>query len=112
MNVVTICGSTKFKDQMFDLAKKLTLSGEIVLMPLVFAHQGDQITEQQKIELDDLHKQKIDLSSAVAVVMVDGYIGESTRNEIEYAKSKQLPIAYYNFKKNEFQSVRVEGVIT
>lgn len=96
-NIITICGSTKFKDYMFEVAKELTLENKIVLMPLVFAHMGDNITEPQKVSLDILHFQKIDLSSEVHVVMVDNYIGSSTRNEINYAISKIIPVIYHNY---------------
>ena len=45
--------------------------------------------------MDDMHKRKIDMADEIFVVNVDGYIGNSTKSEIEYAKSKGLPIRYY-----------------
>lgn len=50
--IITLCGSTKFKDEILAWNRDLTLNGAIVLMPGVFAHSGDYITEQQKEELD------------------------------------------------------------
>ncbi|MET0415800.1 MAG: hypothetical protein ABW022_07245 [Actinoplanes sp.] len=84
--VVTICGSTRFRQEMADANRRLTLAGHIVLAPGVFQHDGDEITEEQKAELDDLHFAKIRMSDGVYVCNVDGYIGASTRREIEYAR--------------------------
>jgi hypothetical protein len=51
-------------------------------------------TAEQKIALDELHKRKIDLADEVLVLNIGGYIGDSTRSEIEYAKSVRTPIRY------------------
>lgn len=92
--IITICGSTKFKDEMLNTAKELTLNGIIVLMPFVFAHCGDEITDEQKILLDRLHFDKIKMSDAIFVVNVNNYICESTKNEIKYAKKLGKIIIY------------------
>jgi len=84
--VVTICGSTRFRTEMAEANRVLTLAGHIVLAPGVFAHDGDEITEEQKRELDDLHFAKIRMSDGVYIVNVGGYVGESTGREIEYAR--------------------------
>ncbi len=36
--------------------------------------------------LDDMHKRKIDMADEIYVINVGGYIGDSTRSEIEYAR--------------------------
>lgn len=92
--IITLCGSTKFKDEILAWNRDLTLGGAIVLMPGVFAHSGDYITEQQKEELDQLHKRKIAMSDAIVVVNPNGYIGNSTREEIGFAKALGLKIFY------------------
>jgi hypothetical protein len=53
----------------------------------LFGHSGDEEvwSEHTKIMLDDMHKRKIDLADEIFVINVGGYIGESTRSEIEYA---------------------------
>jgi len=51
-------------------------------------------TPEQKIALDELHKRKIDLADEVLVLNVNGYIGSSTRSEIEYAKQHNKPVRY------------------
>ena len=69
--------------------EKLTLDGNIVLTPNFFnSIKKEDIDEKTKKMLDEMHKQKIDMSDEIYVVNVDGYIGESTKNEIEYAKAK------------------------
>lgn len=84
--VITICGSTRFKDEFIEAAKELTLSGWIVLTCNLFNHADNlNITEHQKQMLDRMHKQKIWMSDAIYVINKDGYIGESTHSEIRYA---------------------------
>lgn len=92
--VITICGSTRFRAAIADVNRQLTLSGFVVLAPGVFAHDGDEITNAQKIALDGLHLTKIRMSDAVFVVNPDGYIGKSTCGEIAYARSLGKPVHY------------------
>lgn len=92
--VVTLCGSTKFKDQFLKTQKELTLDGYIVVSVGLFGHSGDIITEEQKVMLDDMHKRKIDMADEIFVINVDGYIGNSTKSEIEYALKTGKGVAY------------------
>lgn len=85
-NIITLCGSTRFKDEFMAVQKKLTLEGNIVISLGVFAHSGDIISNEEKIMLGEMHKRKIDMSDEIFVINVDEYIGDSTRAEIEYAK--------------------------
>lgn len=93
--IITLCGSTRFKDYFFEAARDLTLQGWIVLMPNVFGHSGDEITEKEKRNLDKLHLEKIRLSDAIFVLNIRGYIGESTQKEIEFARFHEIPIYKY-----------------
>ncbi len=92
--VVTLCGSTRFKDDFIKVQKALTLKGKIVISVGLFGHTGDVITDDQKRMLDDMHKRKIDMADAIFVINKGGYIGKSTKSEIEYAKSTGKTIAY------------------
>lgn len=87
--VITLCGSTKFKDEFLKAQKQLTLIGNIVISVGMFGHaDGDYenvITPEIKVMLDDIHKRKIDMSDEIYVINKNGYIGESTKSEIEYA---------------------------
>ena len=94
--VITLCGSTKFKEQYLEAQKRLTLEGNIVISVGLFGHSGDDEvwTERTKALLDDMHKRKIDLSDEIFVINVGGYIGSSTRSEIEYALATGKAVRY------------------
>lgn len=85
--VVTLCGSTRFKNEFFEVQKRLTLEGKIVLSVGFFGHSDDQEVWNPgtKEMLDDMHKRKIDIADSIFVINKDGYIGSSTKSEIEYA---------------------------
>lgn len=101
--VITLCGSTRFKDEFLKVQKDLTLKGNIVISVGLFGHSGDlEVWENMdegtltktKEMLDDMHKRKIDMADEIFVINVNGYIGESTRSEIEYAKNYGKKINY------------------
>ncbi len=97
--IVCICGSTRFVDEMGAANRDLTFAGAIVLAPGVFPHaehhgSGEVITDEQKAALDTVHLRKIDLADRVLVVNPGGYIGESTRREIAYAHATGTPISF------------------
>ena len=94
--IVTLCGSTRFKDAFLAAQKRLTLEGNIVISVGLFGHSGDDEvwTEGTKAMLDDMHLNKIDMADSIFVVNVGGYIGESTRREIAYAIQKGKGIEY------------------
>ena len=94
-NVITLCGSIKFKDKFIEVQEKLTLEGNIVLTPIFFNNiKKENIGEQTKNMLDKMHKQKIDMSDEILVINVGGYIGESTKSEINYANLKSKKICF------------------
>lgn len=93
-NVITLCGSTRFKEDFERINKELTLQGNIVISVGCFGHAGDIFTEEQKIILDDIHKRKIDMADSIYVINKDGYIGDSTRSEIEYAEAHGKIVRY------------------
>lgn len=94
--VVTLCGSTKFKDEFYRVQKELTLKGCIVISVGFFASSEDNEvwTEGTKEMLDDMHKRKIDMADTIFVINKNGYIGESTKSEIAYAKEHGKTVAY------------------
>ncbi len=94
--VVTLCGSTRFKDAFMEAQKRLTLEGNIVISVGLFGHSGDNEvwTEGTKEMLDNMHKRKIDMSDGIYVINVGGYIGESTRSEIDYALRNGKTVEY------------------
>lgn len=85
--IITLCGSTKFKKEFEEVAKNLALEGHAVLSVNMFAHADNiELTPEQKIRLDNAHKEKINASDAIFVINKDGYIGESTYSEIDWAQ--------------------------
>ena len=98
--VITLCGSTRFKDAFLEAQKRLTLAGNIVISVGLFGHSGDDEvwTEGTKEMLDDMHKRKIDMADGIYVINVGGYIGQSTRSEIDYARSQGKTIEYLEEK--------------
>ena len=94
-NIITLCGSIKFKDEFMKVQEKLTLDGNIVFTPNFFNNiKKEEIDDKTKKMLDDMHKQKIDISDEIYVINKGEYIGESTKAEIEYAKTKGKKICY------------------
>lgn len=86
---ITLCGSTKFKTAFEYLNRAMTLDGFVVYSVAFFTHaDGDKLTDREKKKLDEVHKKKIDNSDGILVIDIDGYIGDSTASEIEYAKLK------------------------
>jgi hypothetical protein len=94
--IITLCGSTKFKDEFIAEQKRLTLEGNIVISVGLFGHSGDNEvwSEITKPMLDDMHKRKIDLADEIFVINIGGYIGSSTRSEIDYAIETNKPVIY------------------
>lgn len=102
--VITLCGSTRFKEQFMEAQKRLTLAGYIVISVGLFGHAGDQevwdgmdegTLSKTKEMLDDMHKRKIDMADEIYVINVGGYIGDSTRSEIQYAEAHGKAVRYY-----------------
>ena len=101
--VVTLCGSTRFKNEFIEVQKRLTLEGNIVISVGLFGHSGDSevwenmdegILTKTKEMLDDMHKRKIDMADEIYVINVGGYIGSSTKSEIEYAIAHGKNVRY------------------
>ncbi|MBQ4557841.1 MAG: hypothetical protein IJA61_00490 [Clostridia bacterium] len=94
--VITLCGSTKFKEDFIREQKRLSLEGNIVISVGLFGHSGDfeAMTPETKLMLADMHKRKIDMADEIFVINKDGYIGSSTRSEIEYALSTNKKVNY------------------
>ncbi|MDY3301507.1 MAG: hypothetical protein SOX30_03310 [Lachnospiraceae bacterium] len=101
--VITLCESTRFKEEFMMAQKRLTLEGHIVISVGLFGHSGDEkvwdgmdegTLSKTKEMLDDMHKRKIDMADEIFVINVGGYIGDSTRSEIDYAIEHGKKIRY------------------
>ena len=101
--VITLCGSTRFREQFMQAQKDLTLQGYIVISVGLYGHSGDSevwenmdegtLTKTKEM-LDDMHKRKIDMADEIFVINVGGYIGDSTKSEIKYAHDNGKVVRY------------------
>lgn len=86
MKVVTLCGSMRFQNEMMEIAEKLAREGECVLTPVYMVTKDYEISEEEVKRLKLEQFKRIELVDEVFVVNVDGYVGESTMAEIEFAE--------------------------
>lgn len=89
-NVITLCGSTRFRAEYERVQKELTLQGNIVISVGLFGHSGDDEVWKDGVKemLDEMHLAKIDLADEIFVINPGGYVGQSTSREIAYARSR------------------------
>lgn len=95
--IITLCGSARFEKEFHLYNKILTLSGHTVFSLACFpSAEGNKTwySEEQKISLDAAHQRKIELSHAILVINKGGYIGESTIEEIDYARIMHLGVYF------------------
>lgn len=97
MKIITICGSMRFIKEMAEISEKLELQGNCILAPIYNPARTskDDFTQDEALMLKKMHKEKINLADTILVVNVGGYIGDSTKSEIEFAKSLNKEIIYY-----------------
>ena len=101
MKIVTICGSMRFEEQMKKIAFDLETKGDMCVIQCVYDINKELIDKPTVEKLNRIHMKKIDISEAIFVVDIDGYIGEQVKNEIKYAKSMGKEIIYYSaYTKN------------
>lgn len=92
MKIVTLCGSMRFQKEMRKIAQKLEIDEGYLVIQCVYFNSDDTISEEARKKLGEIHYKKIEMSDAIYVVNVNGYIGDATKKEIEYAKSLQKEI--------------------
>lgn len=96
MKTITICGSHKFKNEITEAALKAELAGNNVLIPIFPFDDSYRFNKDETEILQKMHKERIKMSDAILVVDVNGYIGSTTKSEIEFAKSLNKEIIYYS----------------
>lgn len=95
IKVITICGSMRYSKEMMKIAEQLELKDGYAVIQCVYNVDGQKYEGIDASILDKIHRKKIDISDAIYVVNIDGYIGNSTKNEIEYAKNNGKEIIYH-----------------
>ncbi len=94
--VITLCGSLRFKETFMKVAEELEFLGNCVLTVIYPTKEDkDAYTKEEMEMMDRMHKVRIKMSDAIYVINVNGYIGMSTKSEIEYAKKLGKEILYY-----------------
>lgn len=89
--IVCLCGSLRFAREMREAHLEMSLAGAIVVAP---ADIDVVLTDEQKAALGTLHLRRIDLADRVLIVNPGGYLGESTRREIAYARAAGKPVSF------------------
>ena len=92
--IVCICGSARFAEEMIAANRGLSLAGVIVVAPSVSSDPEEAVTDEQRAKLGALHLRKIDLADRVLVINPGGDIGESTSREIAYARANGKPVSF------------------
>lgn len=72
------------------------MQGNIVISVGMVGYNEDEEVNKEGIKemLDDMHKRKIDMANKIFVINKNGYIGSSTKSEIEYAIKKGKKVYY------------------
>lgn len=96
---LTLCGSIRFMDKILEVHEQLELEGYVVIGIVQHVMERPYTTEEEEL-LDVIHKKKIDMADGIYVVNVGGYIGNSTRNEIEYAEKTGKDVMYLEKTSN------------
>lgn len=94
IKVVTICGSMRFSKEIMKIATELEANNGYCVIQPVYSDGGKALTEPELQNIIAAHYKKIDISDAVFVANVGGYIGNSVAEEIEYAKKANKEILY------------------
>lgn len=98
--LITLCGSTKFFDECMECNRLLTFQLWLVFMCGSWGHSYHKDRDNEGRDyasVKQLHFHKILLSDAIVVVSDrTGYIGESTKEEIAFAKYRNIPIFYFD----------------
>jgi len=105
--IVTLCGSTRFKNIFEIVEKELALRGYLVISVSCFGHvDKDERIWENKDLLDKIHLKKIDLADEIYIIDWNGYIGESTRNEISYASERGKVIRFLSQDKEMISRIK------
>lgn len=95
MITYTICGSMKFAEEMKKIAYQLEIEQGYNILQCVYVEDITKLSEDNIKRLEQAHYKKIDISDGIYVVNPNGYIGESVKKEIEYAKKHNKKVLYH-----------------
>ena len=96
MKTYTLCGSMQFETEMHEIAYNLETKKGYNILQCVYTVPGSKPTAEELQNLEQAHYRKIDISDGIYVLNIDGYIGESVRKEIDYAKRHNKEVIYHS----------------
>ncbi len=96
MKIVTICGSMKYENQMQRIAFELETKHNCNVLQCIYGIKKDELTPQELSFLKQAQFERIDISDAIYVVNIDDYIGDSTKEEISYARQSGKEIIMHS----------------
>ena len=95
MKTYTICGSMRYTTQMKEIAYYLETQKGFNILQCVYIEKDVEFSENDLLALQYAHYKKIDMSDGIYVVNINGYIGESVKKEIKYAKQHNKEVLYH-----------------
>lgn len=95
IKVITICGSMRYKNEMMKISEKLEIEDSYAVIQCIYNVDNLKYKGKDATILEKIHRKKIDISDAIYVVNINGYIGDSTKREIEYAKATGKEVIYH-----------------
>ncbi len=101
MKIITICGSMKYQNEMIKIAKNLETKFGYCVLQCVYDFMSENLKKQEYEKIVKAHFKKIDLSNAIYVVNIGGYVGENTQREIDYAVKHGKEIFYHEPLKED-----------
>ena len=96
MKTVTICGSMRFEQKMRDIAWILETQYGVNVLQCVYTPENAVCSDRMLKNLESAHYRKIELCDAVYVVDIGGYIGESTKREVAYARESGKEVIFHS----------------
>ena len=95
MKTYTICGSMRYATQMKEIAYYLETQKGFNILQCIYIEKDVKFSENDLLALQYAHYKKIDMSDGIYVVNINGYIGESVKKEIKYAKQHNKEVLYH-----------------
>ncbi len=92
--IVTVCGSLRFWDKICEVSELLELEQRYTVLGIVPHVIDRELTDAEKLRLGELHMKRIELSDAIFVVNVGGYIGDAVKKEIAHAQKLGIEVMY------------------
>lgn len=95
MKIITLCGSMRFTAEMKNIARDLETDHDVCIIQCIYNEENKPLEIEKLRKITQAHYHKIDISDAIYVVNIGGYIGEAVQDEIKYAFAKNKEVIYH-----------------